>query len=127
MNEKPDNATTQDTDLSTTGRELYDLLVSYTKQETTEPLKGLGRYIGYGAFGSVFVALGSTLVVIAVLRVLQTETGTTFTGNWSWAPYLLTLLVAALIIALSIRAITKASSPGEKAARELDRSDGKEH
>jgi hypothetical protein len=127
VNEKPDNATTQDTDLSTTGRELYDLLVSYTKQETTEPLKGLGRYIGYGAFGSVFVALGSTLVVIAVLRVLQTETGTTFTGNWSWAPYLLTLLVAALIIALSIRAITKASSPGEKAARELDRSDGKEH
>jgi hypothetical protein len=133
VNDKPGKAVTQgqaapsDSDLSTSGRELFDLLVDYTKQETIEPLRGLGRYIGFGAIGSILVALGSTLLVIGVLRVLQTETGTTFTGNWSWVPYLLTLLVAGLIIALSSMAIRSASTPGEKAARKRDRSDRKEH
>lgn len=125
MDDDPDSAGPAG-DLTSSGRELFDLLVSYAKQETTEPLKGLGRYIGFGALGSVMVALGSTLLVVGVLRVLQTETGSTFTGNWSWVPYLLALLVAALIIAASIGAITSTSTPGEKAARAGDRSERKD-
>ena len=123
-----DNATNADqqADLSTSGRELYGLLVDYAKQETTEPLKGLGRYLGFGVGGALLVALGSTLLVIGVLRVLQTETGSTFTGNWSWAPYLITLLVAAGVIAAAIAAINGTSTPGEKAARERARATGKD-
>jgi hypothetical protein len=114
----PPNGQEGEKDLSTSGREVYDLLVAYARQETTEPLKGLGRYIGFGAAGSVLVALGSVLIVIGVLRVLQTETGTTFTGNWSWVPYLLTLVLTAGLIGLAIAAIRSASTPGEKAARQ---------
>ena len=89
------------------GRELYELLVAYARQETTDPLRGLGRYLGFGAFGSVFVGVGSLLLVIGVLRVLQTETGTSFTGNWSWAPYLITMLVACLVIGVAVYGISR--------------------
>ena len=76
---------TDDRDQSVVGRgqDLWELLVAYAKQETTEPLKGLGRWIGYGAGGSFLIAIGFLLVFMAALRALQTETGTTFTSNWS--------------------------------------------
>lgn len=122
----PPTAQDADKDLSSSGKEVYDLLVAYAKQETTEPLKGLGRYIGFGAAGSILVAIDSTFIVIGVLRVLQTETSTTFTGNWSWAPYLLTLVVAAGLIGLAIMAIRSASTPGEKAARKRKNADDKD-
>ena len=93
--------------LADEGRELYELLVAYARQETTDPLRGLGRYLGFGALGSILVGLGSLLLVIGFLRVLQTETGTTFTGNWSWAPYLLTVLVACAIIGLAVFGISR--------------------
>jgi hypothetical protein len=127
VDERPDKRDGSGSDLSTTGRELYELLVAYARQETTEPLRGLGRYMGFGALGSVLVALGSTLLVIGVLRVLQTETGTTFTGNWSWVPYLVTLVAAAVVIALAVMGISRSRTPGEKAARQPDPSDRKEH
>lgn len=126
MNDKPDQAAGPANDLTTSGRELYDLLVAYTRQETTEPLRGLGRYIGFGAVGSILISLGSTLLVVGVLRLLQTETDTTFTGNWSWVPYLLALVVAAAIIALAVRAVSATTTPGEKAARDQSRTDRKE-
>jgi hypothetical protein len=119
--DKPD-----DNDLTANGREVYELLVDYAKQETTEPLRGLGRYLGFGAGGAVFVSMGSTLLVVGVLRWLQTETGSTFTGNWSWVPYLLTVVVAVAIIGLAVLAITRASTPGEKAARQRAKSDRKD-
>lgn len=113
-----------DADLATSGRELFDLLVAYAKQETTDPLRGLGRYLGFGAGGSVFMALGSLLVVIGVLRVLQTETGSTFTGSLSWIPYLIALAVAAVFIAFAVAAINGTSTPGEKAARTRSSGEG---
>ncbi len=67
--------------------ELRDLVVAYLKQETIVPLKALGRYIAFGVVGAVFLGLGATLLAVGGLRALQTETGDTFTGDWSWAPY----------------------------------------
>jgi hypothetical protein len=87
------------------GQDVWDLVVAYAKQETVEPLKGLGRWISAGAGGSLLIATGISLVLLAGLRALQTETGTTFTGNWSWAPYLIVLVGAALVLGLSYWAI----------------------
>lgn len=70
-----------------TVRELRELVVAYAKQETVEPLKGLGRYVGFGLAGALLLGTGSTFLAVGALRALQTETGTTFDGNWSWAPY----------------------------------------
>lgn len=86
--------------------DLKDLVIAYAKQETVEPLRGLGRYLGYGIGGALLVALGVVLLGMAGLRALQTETGTTFTGNWSFAPYFIVLAGLAIIIALLARAIT---------------------
>ena len=81
-----------------TVRELKELVVTYVKQETVEPLKGLGRYLGFGIGGAFLLGLGIMFLAISGLRALQTETGSTFHGNWSWAPYAIvvfTLLVLA--------------------------------
>jgi hypothetical protein len=68
-------------------RELWELIVAYFKQETVVPLKQLGRYIAFGLLGALLLGFGVVLLAMSGLRALQEETGTTFTGNWSWAPY----------------------------------------
>jgi hypothetical protein len=82
--------------------ELWDLVRAYVLQETVEPLKGVGRFLGYGVAGSLLLGLGSTLLALAGLRALQTETGDAFDGNWSFVPYLIVLVVCAGVIALAV-------------------------
>lgn len=74
--------------------EVKEMIVAYAKQETIEPIKGLGRFLAFGLLGSFLLAVGTLMLVLAMLRALQTETGTTFSGNWSWAPYLIVFVVA---------------------------------
>ena len=87
--------------------DLKTMVVDYAKQETIEPLKGLGRYIGFGLGGSVLVGLGVFLLGMGGLRALQTETGSTFDGNWSFAPYFIVLLGLAVIIGILVLAIKR--------------------
>jgi hypothetical protein len=53
--------------------------------------------------------LGLVMLTLAALRALQAETGTALTGNWSWTPYLITLVGCAAAAALAARAITAKS------------------
>jgi Putative Actinobacterial Holin-X, holin superfamily III len=69
--------------------ELRELVVAYAKQETVAPLRQLGRYVGFGLAGALVLGLGVVLLFVGGLRALQTETGSTFTGDLSWAPYLI--------------------------------------
>ncbi|HEY9556835.1 MAG TPA: hypothetical protein VIR58_08870 [Acidimicrobiales bacterium] len=92
--------------------DLWELGVAYAKQETIDPLRGLGRFLAFGVSGAVALGLGLVLLLLAGLRALQTETGSTFTGNLSWAPYLITLAVGALLMALALMRITKRKGPG---------------
>lgn len=75
-------------------QELWQLVVAYARQETLEPLKGLGRFLAMGLLASLFVSIGLFLALLGFLRVLQTETGSALDGGWSWVPYLLTFLAA---------------------------------
>jgi hypothetical protein len=74
--------------------ELWELVLAYLKQETLEPVKGLGRFVAIGSAGALLLALGLVLLALAALRALQVETGPHLTGNWSWVPYLGPLAVA---------------------------------
>jgi hypothetical protein len=72
--------------------ELREMIVAYVKQETLIPIKQLGRYILFGIAGSFLLGLGVVLLGVGGLRALQTETGDTFQGDWTWAPYGITVL-----------------------------------
>ena len=52
-------------------RELWELVITYLKQETIDPVKGLGRYVGYGLGGSLAIGLASILLLLGILRLLQ--------------------------------------------------------
>ncbi len=73
-------------------REVASIALGYLKQETFGPLKKLGKFLGFGVAGSVFMAVGIVLLGVGLLRLLQTETGTTFTGHLSWLPYGVTVV-----------------------------------
>ena len=81
--------------------EFVQLVRDYAQQETLEPLQGLGRFVAFGVTGSVLLAVGVGLLLLGLLRVLQTETGSTFTGNLSWLPYLITAVVALIVLGLA--------------------------
>ena len=98
-------ASKQDKAVPTLVAELGQLVRDYLKQETVEPLKGLGRFLARGLAGSVLLGVGLVLLLLAALRALQTETGTTLDGNWSFVPYLVALLLAAAVAGLAARAI----------------------
>ena len=90
-------------------QELLDLLKAYAQQETLDPLKALGAYLAWGALGAVMLATGVFFVALSALRALQTETGSTFQGNWSWVPYLIVALGVAAVIGLAAWRITHGS------------------
>ncbi|HZQ88257.1 MAG TPA: phage holin family protein [Acidimicrobiales bacterium] len=97
------------TDNSVTAQisELWELIVAYAKQETVEPIKGLARFVGFGVLGSICLAIGLTLLLLATLRALQTETGSSMQGHLSWIPYVVTVVVAVVIAALAGMQIQK--------------------
>ncbi len=87
--------------------ELRDLVLRYFRQETLEPIKDLGRFVLFGTAGSVVLVTGLTLLLIALLRGLQEETGTTFTGNLTWVPYGICALTGLAVAGLAAAAVTR--------------------
>lgn len=104
----------QNKSIGETVSDLVELLKTYAKQETVDPLKRLGKYLGFGVGGSVLITTGLVFLMLALLRVLQTETGSTFTGSWSWAPYAIVVVVTVGVAALFLTFI-KPSKKGGRA------------
>jgi hypothetical protein len=94
--------------------ELREMTVAYAKQETVEPLKGLGRFIAVGVPSFVLLGIGLVLLTLAGLRALQTETGSTFTGNWSWAPYGIAMVLLLLLAGLAASRIARDRSGADR-------------
>ena len=82
--------------------ELWTLTVDYAKQEIKDPVKGLGTYLLWGSVSMLLVGFGMVLLAIGGLRALQTETGSTFTGSLSWAPYGIVLVSAAVALGIGV-------------------------
>ena len=97
----------QDRGLTQVALELKDLTITYAKQETVEPIKLLGRYVGLGLAGAVLMGVGIILLTMAGLRALQVETGTALTGNWTWVPYLAAVVFLAIMMAIFARVISR--------------------
>jgi hypothetical protein len=87
-----------DKSVATIVSELWSLTIDYAKQEIKDPLTGLVAYVAWGIATMVLVGLGSILLAIGALRALQTQTGSTFTGSLSWAPYGIVLAGAVVVL-----------------------------
>ena len=94
------------------GDDAFQLTVDYIKQETVEPLRGLGRFLSMGIAGSFFLAGGILLILIGILRLLQTETGTALTGDWSWVPYAVVVVLGIAVVGVAAWRIT--AGPGKQ-------------
>ncbi|MGO8864187.1 MAG: hypothetical protein ACLQRH_25955 [Acidimicrobiales bacterium] len=88
------------------GDDALNLTVDYLKQETLEPLTGLGRFLAWGVAGSLAIAVGILLILLGILRLLQTETGTALTGDWSWVPYFVVSILGIGVAAVAVWRIT---------------------
>jgi uncharacterized BrkB/YihY/UPF0761 family membrane protein len=89
-------------------QEVQKLLVDYAKQETIEPLKTLGRYLGLGIAGAILVFMGVFFVGLATLRLLQ-SLDTFEGGSWmSTLPYLVAIVVLLAAIGLIYGSLSRA-------------------
>ena len=88
---------------------IIELVKQYAAQETLGKLKGARRWLVFGAAGSVLLGLGLMLLLLGGLRFVQTEFDTTFDGAWSWVPYALVVLASAIVLAVAISRVKKAT------------------
>ena len=103
--------------LRNAGDDAFQLTVDYLKQEVVEPLRGLGRFLYMGIAGSFFLAFGLLLILLGVLRLLQTETGTALDGDWSWVPYAVVVVLGIAVIAVA--ALRIQAGPGQRKLPEV--------
>jgi hypothetical protein len=93
------------------GDDAFKLTIAYLKQEALDPLKGLGRFLAWGLAGSLAIAVGVLLLLVGILRLLQAETGTALTGNWSWVPYFAVSVIGLAVAGVAAWRIT--AGPGK--------------
>ncbi len=89
--------------------DIFDYVKAYAQQETLGPLKGAGNWLGYGFAAAAALGLGLILLLLGLLRLIQTEWERSASGNLSWLPYLIVLLVAVVLLALTLMRIKKAT------------------
>jgi hypothetical protein len=92
--------------------ELRDLAIRYFREQTLIPLQQLGRYIGFGVLGSLLLGFGVVFLGLSGLRALQDETGDTFSGDWSWVPYL--IMFVALLFGAALVWLARTARRAEK-------------
>jgi hypothetical protein len=87
--------------------EVVEFVKTYAKQETIGPLKGAGRWIGFGAAGAIFLGVGLSFLLLGLLRLLQAEWTRSASGRLSWLSYFIVLIVCVLLLVLVLLRINK--------------------
>lgn len=87
--------------------EIFDYVKRYAKQETLGPIRGAGRWLGAGVAGAALLGFGFVLVLLGLLRLLQTEWTRSATGSLSWLSYLIVLVVCALLLVIALKRINR--------------------
>ena len=98
--------------------ELIALVRRYVIQETVGPLKAILRSLALGLAGAVVLAIGAALMLLGLLRALETETGRFFAGSYTFAPFLLT--AAAAFAAIGFAALIGMRSARRAARRRVE-------
>ncbi|MFZ8998867.1 MAG: phage holin family protein [Ilumatobacteraceae bacterium] len=88
MAERAPGASSSISDRASVG-EVVDAVTAYAKQETVEPLRRAGRYVGFGAAGGLLTGIGVSLLLLGLLRFVQTEWTRSAEGRLSWLAYVI--------------------------------------
>lgn len=93
---------------------VVDYVKTYAKQETLDPLKNAGRFLGFGAIGALLLGIGLSLISLGLLRLVQTEFDNLARGGWSFIPYVIVLVACVIVIGLAVLRIKKPSLNKER-------------
>jgi len=93
--------------IADTLKDLWALLKAYAQQETIDPLKSTGRFLGYGIAGGLMLSLGGFFLALSLLRALQTQTGDVFADTWSFVPYLIVFVALVVVVAIVLSRVNK--------------------
>ena len=80
----------------------------YVKQETLDPLRGVGRWLAWGIVGAIALLFGAVVGLVGLLRFLQAELFNQ-QDRLTWAPYFIVMFVALGLIWLSLTRIARPS------------------
>lgn len=84
------------------------MIKDYARQETLDPLKTAGRWIGFGVAGAILIGLSTAFLSLGVIRLVQTEWPGTFGGRWAHlAPYGFGLVLCLVVAFFAFRRINK--------------------
>jgi cytochrome c biogenesis protein CcdA len=108
VNDRPRTLGTKQEENPSLG-EVIDYIRAYAEQETVGPLKGVGRWVGYGAAAAFTMGLGLVLVLFGLLRALQYEFDRLSTGSLSWLAYVVTLVVTILLLVFTLLRVKKST------------------
>ena len=87
---------------------VVELVKDYAEQETLGPIRGAGKWLGMGAAGAALLGAGCAVLILGILRMVQTEFGKSFTSTWTnMLPYVIALIGAALVMAVAAWRISK--------------------
>jgi hypothetical protein len=89
--------------------DVIDYIKAYAQQETLGPLRGAGRWLGYGFAAAATLGLGLVLMLLGLLRMLQTEWSRSASGNLSWLSYLIVLIVACILLVITLQRVKKST------------------
>lgn len=87
--------------------EIFDLVVAYARQETVEPLRGVGRWILWGIASMVLVSLGIVLFALGILRAVQDLAGHGLDGTWSFVPYLIGAAFSSIVVIVALTQVRR--------------------
>jgi hypothetical protein len=87
--------------------DLLDTVKTYAVQETVGPLKGGFKAMALGLAGVFCLGLGSIIMLVGILRLLQTETDAFHGDLMSVLPYLIVLAAALVAVVLALALIKR--------------------
>ena len=87
--------------------ELFQTVRDYVKQETLDPLRGVGRWLAWGILGAIALLFGAVVGLVGLLRFLQAELITQ--QGLSWVSYFIVAIVAIGLIWFSLTRIARPS------------------
>jgi uncharacterized membrane protein YqjE len=90
--------------------EFIDMAKAYLRQETVEPAKQLGRFIGLSLAAGIVFTIGTVFLTIAGLRWILAALPSG--PNWQAVGYLIAALGLAVASALVVWAGSKSSEKG---------------